>query len=200
MFINEWKPLEEKAIQAGISRELAALIYNVARDADGHDWRADLKEWIGDDEATIRRALEHPEKMKQACELLLATDGLTYDEGQLFAGISDGKRTELESWILGIEDEDENSIYGEEPEPFNPKKMAIAIAILQRTAKRDSGSGHVCRQFFKACEQKAEIDFADLELLDTEDSFAMMMVFQGLLFDSEKTLPLLGHLVTRNEQ
>ena len=188
---NRYKRIEERAIKAGVSRELAHLMYNVARDAEEHAWRAELKEWAGDMEAMISLALNQPEKMAGACELLFATDGLEYMEGLRDTGIGEEKRWELHNWIFGIEDEDELTVYDAEPD-FNARKTALAIAILRKAALRqDSPSGHVCRQFLKACEVKAEIDFADLEFLDTEDSCALLIVFQGLLFDPEKTMPLL---------
>jgi len=81
MFNNEWKALEEKAIQAGISRELAALIYNVARDADGHGWSKDLKDWIEDEEELVSLALEKPEAMDAVCSYHLAGDGGNYEAG-----------------------------------------------------------------------------------------------------------------------
>ena len=188
---NRYTPLKERAVEAGVSLRLAQLMYDVARDAEEHGWRAELKEWAGDEEAMISLALNQPEKMARACELLFATDGLEYMEGLRDTGITEEKHWELHNWIFGIKDEDELTVYDVEPD-FDARKTALAIAILRKAALRqDSPSGHLCRQFLKACEVKAEIDFADLEFLDTEDSCALLVVFQGLLFDPEKTMPLL---------
>lgn len=189
---NRYTPLKERAVEAGVSLGLAELMYDVARDAEEHGWRAELKEWAGDEDAMISLALNQPEKMAGACELLFATDGLEYMEGLRDTGITEEKRWELHNWIFGIEDEDELTVHDVEPD-FDARKTALAISILRKAALReDSPSGHVCRQFLKACEVKAEIDFADLEFLDTEDSCALLIVFQGLLFDPGKTMPLLA--------
>lgn len=101
MSITEYKSFEQRAIAAGVSRELAHLMYNVVRDADQHGWMSSLVEWVADEDAMISRALKQPEKMAEACELLFATDGLMYDEGQVDTGISDDKRRQIEGWIFG---------------------------------------------------------------------------------------------------
>lgn len=97
-----YKDFERRAIEAKVSEELAHAMYNVVRDSQEHDWMPQLKEWAQDEEKMISRALECPEKMAAACELLFVSDGLTYDEGQINAGISDEKRLELETWIFGL--------------------------------------------------------------------------------------------------
>ena len=96
------KEFERRAIEAKVSEELSHAMYNVVRDAQQHRWMAPLQEWASDEEAMISRALENPEKMADACELLFASDGLMYDEGQVNAGISDEKRREIEAWIFGL--------------------------------------------------------------------------------------------------
>ena len=101
MLSTPYKSFEHRAIAANVSAELAHAMYNVVRDAQEHDWMTPLKEWAGDEKAMISRALESPEKMAAACELLMATDGLMYDEGQLNAGIADESRRKIEAWIFG---------------------------------------------------------------------------------------------------
>lgn len=59
-----------------------------------------LKDWTGDADAMIARALKNPTFMAQSCTLLFATDGLMHDEGQIHAGIDDAKRREIEYWIF----------------------------------------------------------------------------------------------------
>lgn len=95
-----YKEFKQRAIEAGVGSELAHAMYNVVRDANEHGWMEPLKEWIDDEEAMISRAIKNPEKMAEACELLFASNGLMYDEGQLNAGISDEKRREIEAYIF----------------------------------------------------------------------------------------------------
>ena len=102
MLSTSYKSFEHRAIAANVSAELAHAMYNVVRDAQEHDWMPPLKAWTSDEKAMISRALESPEKMAAACELLMASDGLMYDEGQLNAGISDESRREIEAWIFGL--------------------------------------------------------------------------------------------------
>ena len=92
--------IKTRAIEAGVSPELASLMYDVVRDADQHGWMPPLVKWAEDEDLMISRAISQPEKMAEACELLLATDGLMFDEGQTLAGISDEKRREIEGWIF----------------------------------------------------------------------------------------------------
>lgn len=101
MLVTSYKSFEHRAIAANVSAVLAHAMYNVVRDAQEHDWMTPLKEWAGDEKAMISRALECPEKMAAACELLMASDGLMYDEGQIDAGISDENRRQIEAWIFG---------------------------------------------------------------------------------------------------
>ena len=100
MTTTPYKEFELRAVEAGVSAELAHAMYNVVRDAEQHDWMPILRDWTGDEDAMITRALNHPVIMSEACELLFASDGLMYDEGQINAGISDLKREELEAWIF----------------------------------------------------------------------------------------------------
>jgi hypothetical protein len=95
-----YKEFERRAIEAGVNAELAHSMYNVVRDAEEHGWMPPLKEWTGDEEAMIARAIAEPAEMAEACELLFVTDGLMHDQGQRDAGISDAKRREIEHWIF----------------------------------------------------------------------------------------------------
>ena len=200
MTLTDYKEFRERVIQAGVAPELAQLMYDVVRDCDQHGWMPTLQEWTADREKLIALALEQPQQMSEACELLFATDGLTFDEGQLYAEITDKKRCEIEGWIFGREvdyheveedEEEELTVYGDEP-VFEPEKVALAISILRIYTKYDTSSGEICRQFLKACEMKTEIDFNDFSFLDTETMFAAMLVLQGILFHPEETFPLLG--------
>lgn len=98
--VTGYKAFERRAIEAGVSAELAHTMYHVVRDCQEHDWMKPLREWIGDGSPLIPRALENPEKMAEACLLLFSSDGLMYDEGQINAGISDAKRREIEAYIF----------------------------------------------------------------------------------------------------
>ncbi|MEO6476744.1 hypothetical protein [Luteolibacter sp.] len=100
MTSTPYKEFELRAVEAGVSAELAHAMYNVVRDSQEHDWMPLLKNWTADEEAMIARALKHPTIMAESCSLLFATDGLMHDEGQVHAGISDLKRRELEAWIF----------------------------------------------------------------------------------------------------
>lgn len=102
MLSTSYKSFEHRAIAANVSAELAHAMYNVVRDAQEHDWMTPLKEWASDEKAMISRALESPEKMAAACELLMASDGLMYDEGQINAGITGENRRKIEAWIFGL--------------------------------------------------------------------------------------------------
>lgn len=101
MLTTIYKDFERRSIEANVSKELAHAMYNVVRDAQEHGWMPSLKDWASDENAMISRALESPKKMAAACELLLASDGLMYDEGQTIAGISDESRRQIETWIFG---------------------------------------------------------------------------------------------------
>ena len=79
--MNDYKPLEERAIKAGVSRELAHLMYNVARDAEEHGWKEELKDWTGAWDDMISLALKSPERMEAVCNYHFATDGGSYREG-----------------------------------------------------------------------------------------------------------------------
>ena len=98
--VTAYKAFERQAVEAGVSVELAHAMYNVVRDSQEHDWMKPLKDWTGDVDAMISRALKNPTIMAESCTLLFATDGLMYDEGQVHAGISDLRRRELEAWIF----------------------------------------------------------------------------------------------------
>ena len=203
--MNDYKPLEQRAIEAGVSRELAHLMYNVARDAEGHGWSEELKDWAGDWNKMISLALAEPEKMKDVCSLLFASAGLDYMEGLKDIGFSKEKSWKLLAWILPEDyeaDEDEEiNICDPEPEKFDPEKMAYAISLLQKDSlHKTSSSAHVCRQFLEACQVKAEIDFADLDCLDWEERFAVSMIFQGMLWYPEETVALVNHLVTQTQE
>lgn len=100
MMETPYKTFELRAVEAGVSAELAHSMYNIDRDAHEHCWMPPLKEWVDDEESMIARALAEPEMMREACDLLFYTDGLTYDEGQRNAGIDDEKRREIERWIF----------------------------------------------------------------------------------------------------
>jgi hypothetical protein len=100
MTSTPYKEFELRAIEAGVGAELAHSMYNVVRDAQEHDWMPLLKDWAGDGDSMIARALKNPTLMTQSCTLLFATDGLMHDEGQVHAGISDLRRQELEAWIF----------------------------------------------------------------------------------------------------
>ena len=100
MTSTPYKAFEARAIEAGVCAELAHSMYNVVRDAQEHDWMPLLKDWTGDPDAMIARALKNPNLMAQSCTLLFATDGLMHDEGQIHAGISNLRRQELEAWIF----------------------------------------------------------------------------------------------------
>ena len=100
MISTEYKEFKQRAIEAGVKAELAQLMYDVVRDSDQHGWMPLLRDWTANEEKMIALALEQPEEMAEACELLFATDGLMYDEGQVNAGISDEKRIEIEKWIF----------------------------------------------------------------------------------------------------
>ncbi len=102
MFSSPYKTFERRAIEAQVSPELAHAMYNVVRDAQEHGWMPPLQKWAGDEQAMISRARENPDKMAAACELLMASDGLMYDEGQVNAGISDETRRQIEAWIFGF--------------------------------------------------------------------------------------------------
>ena len=58
------------------------------------------REWAADHAALAQDALEQPEVMQDACELLVASDGLLDDDGQRAAGISDARSRELERFIF----------------------------------------------------------------------------------------------------
>lgn len=100
MTTTPYKEFELRAVEAGVSAGLAHSMYNVVRDSQEHDWMQPLKDWTGDEDAMIARALRNPTIMAESCTLLFATDGLMYDEGQVHAGISDLRRRELEAWIF----------------------------------------------------------------------------------------------------
>jgi hypothetical protein len=102
MLSTSYKSFEHRAIAANVSAELAHAMYNVVRDAQEHGWMPPLKAWASDEKAMISRALESPKEMAAACELLMASDGLMYDEGQINAGISDQRRRAIEAWIFGL--------------------------------------------------------------------------------------------------
>lgn len=193
MPINQYKQLEERATEAGVSPELAHLMYNVARDAEEHGWMPQLKEWAGDGDAMISRARRKPEKMAEACELLLATDGLTFDEGQEIAEISDEKRSELESWIFaGV------LVQGmakcEAVPAFDIAQMTFAVKTLRDAARHQTGAGAFCGQFFAACMGKVEIDLSEVSRLDLENAAAAATVFSGLAYHCGETRNLIEGL------
>ncbi len=100
MTSTPYKEFEARAIEAGVSAELAHAMYNVVRDAQEHDWMPLIQDWTGNEDALIALALKEPETMTEACLLLFASDGLMYDQGQRDAGISDARRSQLEAWIF----------------------------------------------------------------------------------------------------
>lgn len=190
MSINQYKPIEERATDAGVSRELAHLMYNVVRGADQHGWMSSLVEWVADEEAMISRALKNPEKMAEACELLFATDGLMYDEGQVDAGISDEKRREIEGWIFtGVLAQGMTKC--KEIPAFGILEMMSAIGKLREAARHQTGAGSFCEQFLAACLGKVEIDLSEVSRLDLENSAAAMIVFSGLAYHCGETRNLI---------
>ncbi len=100
MTSTPYKAFEARALEAGVSPELAQAMYDVVRDAEQHDWMPLIRDWTGNEEAMIALALQEPEMMAEACLLLFSSDGLMYDEGQRNAGISDARRSEIEAWIF----------------------------------------------------------------------------------------------------
>jgi hypothetical protein len=100
MTSSPYQEFARRAVEAGVSVELAHAMANVVRDSQEHDWMPILRDWTGDADAMIARALSHPAITAEACELLFASDGLMCDEGRINAGISDLKREELEAWIF----------------------------------------------------------------------------------------------------
>ena len=95
-----YQEFARRATDANISQSLVSLMYEVVRDAEQHRWVAPLQKWAANENAMITRALEHPKKMEEACLLLVATDGLTHDEGQIHTGFNDEKRDKIEAWIF----------------------------------------------------------------------------------------------------
>lgn len=193
MSINQYKPLEERAIEAGVSRELAHLMYNVARDADQHGWMPQLVEWVASEDAMISRALRNPEKMTEACEMLFATDGLMYDEGQVNAGISDEKRSELEGWIFaGVLAQGMEKC--EKVPAFDTPAMTSAVRTLREAARHQTGAGAFCGRFLEACLGEVEIDLSEVTRLDLENAAAAVTVFSGLAYHCGETRNLIEDL------
>lgn len=89
-----WDDWEQRALEGGVSKELASLGRAVMREAYQHQWEPKLQAlcgWEDEGETMIRLALEMPAQARYIWQKLLDTDGCR--------GSYDPKSGEWVSWI-----------------------------------------------------------------------------------------------------
>ena len=99
--MTERHPLELRAMAAGISGDLAAIMCCIVIHVEKDKWDRRVWDWIGSEEEMFALALREPEKTYAAYELVCFSDGLREVGGCRYLCMSQEKREKIEAWMFG---------------------------------------------------------------------------------------------------